>query len=160
MRFFGLLFVVTAVVATACGPAYGPTPAPAPATTPSPVPAATPATGLKEVAVTAKYAAFTPSTISVAPGDAFQLELSSTDVAHTFTIAELGLNVSVGSGGAVTQELTVDKAGTYTFYCTVPGHREAGMEGTLVVGAGGAAPPAATPGPEPPRQIPISDSNY
>jgi uncharacterized cupredoxin-like copper-binding protein len=36
------------------------------------------------------------------------------------------------NGGSDSTEINL-KPGTYTFYCTVPGHREAGMEGTLTV---------------------------
>ena len=52
--------------------------------------------------------------------------------AHDFSIDELGINVSLPAGES--GEVTINApAGTYQFYCNVPGHKEAGMVGTLVV---------------------------
>jgi plastocyanin len=39
---------------------------------------------------------------------------------------------TVGQGGTSKLTLTL-KPGTYTFYCTVPGHAAAGMKGKLIV---------------------------
>ena len=62
---------------------------------------------------------------------------NSSPLPHNFTIQQGTRGPVVGGtptfqGG--TKPLTVTlKPGTYTFFCTVPGHRAAGMQGTLTV---------------------------
>jgi plastocyanin len=61
---------------------------------------------------------------------------NSSPVGHNVTI-ESSSGAAVGAtptfqGGSKTLTLNL-KPGTYKFFCSVPGHRMAGMEGTLVV---------------------------
>lgn len=67
------------------------------------------------------------------PAGSVELALAcGPDVPHGLAIEE----VASGARLLVCDEAkTLDLApGTYTFFCTVPGHREAGMEGTLTAG--------------------------
>ncbi len=58
---------------------------------------------------------------------------------HDVMIGEFDVHVHLHEPGYQdTVTFTLDRAGTFTFYCSVPGHRVAGMEGALVVGGSGA----------------------
>lgn len=59
---------------------------------------------------------------SAVPHDVALEDEAGETIAQTETVAE--------GTDSTTAEL---KPGKYTFYCTVPGHRQAGMEGTLTV---------------------------
>lgn len=59
---------------------------------------------------------------SAVPHDVALEDEAGEQIAATETVAE--------GTDSTTAEL---KPGEYTFYCTVPGHRQAGMEGTLTV---------------------------
>lgn len=57
-------------------------------------------------------------------------------VGHDVVVEQDGTEVGRGdviTGGSETVALNNLKAGDYTYYCSLPGHREAGMEGTLKV---------------------------
>ncbi len=52
---------------------------------------------------------------------------------HKFAIDALGIDVDIQPGA--TEEVVINApAGEYEYYCNVPGHKQAGMVGTLTVG--------------------------
>jgi plastocyanin/mono/diheme cytochrome c family protein len=72
--------------------------------------------------------------ITVKPGDTIEV-VNAGAMEHDFTVDELSIH-EVLTGEAVTITIPEDaEPGTYEFYCSVPGHRESGMVGTLTIEA-------------------------
>jgi plastocyanin len=108
------------------------------ATTGTPPPPSSPAAAaatLKLAANPAGQLAYTTKSLSAKAGKVTIDFSNASPVEHDVAIAQ-GSTVAgqtpVFTGGSKTLTITL-KPGTYTFYCTVPGHRAAGMEGTLTV---------------------------
>ena len=78
---------------------------------------------------------FDPETLTAGVGQTMNVTLNNTGVLeHNFVIQELGVSLGPIPGGETTSgSFTPSAAGTYEYYCDVPGHREAGMVGTLTV---------------------------
>ena len=91
------------------------------------------ADGARQIEVNATIEAFDPDEITADAGEDLAIILTSEDMLHDFTIDELDAHVAADRGETAEGGVTVDEAGTYTYYCSVPGHRQAGMEGTLTV---------------------------
>ena len=118
------IFVLVVFAVTACGAGDDPTMGTPEADMPmSDGHEATkpPAEGARQIEVTA------------AVGEDVAIVLTASDVEHDFVIDEFDAHVVADAGETATGGFTAAAAGRFTYYCSVPGHRDAGMTGALVV---------------------------
>jgi plastocyanin len=106
------------------------------ASTSTPVPAASQGGTLQLAADPAGQLKFDTTSLTTKPGKVTIDFANSSPTPHNVTVASssgavLGATPTF-QGGTKTLSLNL-KPGTYTFYCSVPGHRQAGMQGTLIV---------------------------
>ncbi len=77
---------------------------------------------------------FSPDTLRVNDGDTVQINFSNPDVVpHLIDLPAFNQHIALAPGGEFTLEFVVDKTGSFPFVCSVPGHEEAGMVGSLIV---------------------------
>ncbi len=92
------------------------------------------ATTLELAADSGGALAFDKTSLEAPAGEVSIVLTNDSPVPHNVAIEGNGVDAQgeVFSGGTRTTTATLEP-GTYTFYCGVPGHRQAGMEGTLTV---------------------------
>lgn len=77
---------------------------------------------------------FEPQTLTIpANTDVTIVVINQGVLQHDFILDEALANSGILNGGQTSEVVVNLPAGTYQFYCSVPGHREAGMVGTLIV---------------------------
>lgn len=81
---------------------------------------------------------FDPSSISVAHGNVTFWLVNSGTTAHDMAIRDssgktLATSELVSAGDSMAFTVSNLPAGSYTFFCTQPGHEASGMKGTLTV---------------------------
>ena len=84
---------------------------------------------------------FKEKELKIGPGKVTIQEVNTGATAHTLVIDGVpGKKLSVPAHDAKDMATFQIAAGTYTYFCDIPGHRQAGMEGKLIVDPSGPAP--------------------
>jgi len=113
---------------------------------------------VQEITIDAESMLYQPASFEVTAGQPVRITFNNEDVVeHDLSVLEMptsqmsessdsmgghdmndtemepDLHVAAAAGGSGQVEFTPTKPGTYEFFCTVAGHKEAGMHGTLTV---------------------------
>lgn len=119
------------------GTAIAPTSAPTTMQTqPSQAPATTStATETQKITVTGSEFAFSPSAITLKKGQPAEITFKNMGAfPHNLAITDLNVKTkTIQPGEQDTVQFTPTKTGQFSFMCTVPGHADKGMKGTLTV---------------------------
>jgi plastocyanin len=89
-----------------------------------------------EIDVAESGLAYEESTATATAGHVVIKSMNPQGTGHDIALKGDGVDEKgevVTDGGISTIDIADLKAGTYTFYCSVPGHEAAGMKGTLTV---------------------------
>ncbi len=93
-----------------------------------------PVAGARIVEIVATDFSFRPAEVTVKAGEVVNLQLVNQGVAaHDLVLPALGIWLLAAPGQSVTSGATYDRPGEYEFYCSLPGHRDVGMIGRIIV---------------------------
>ena len=76
---------------------------------------------------------FSVKEIRVKKGDSVRIVVTNTKGMHDFVIDEFGVKQETPLNEKTVIEFVADKAGTFEYYCSMPGHRAKGQWGKLIV---------------------------
>lgn len=89
---------------------------------------------VKEFTIMGNDFSFKPDLITVKKGDKVKITFENSAGFHDFKIDEYGVATKQAkSPSTEVLEFTVDKVGSFEYYCSVGNHRVKGMKGSLVV---------------------------
>ncbi len=88
----------------------------------------------EKIAVVGKEFSYDPAAVTLKAGQPFTIVLKNTgSIEHDITVDDAKFKLTVPGNNTGEKALKVEKPGTYQFYCSLPGHKSAGMKGELTV---------------------------